>query len=76
MSDYSKEYLDKEGVNNSDYDFYYLEEFRNLKEGESYNQICEGLGTYGIAKKENAPYLIIKDADSNLLLVEYFTYLH
>jgi len=31
-----------------DFDFSYLDEFNKLKEWQSYLEICEGFGSYGI----------------------------
>ena len=57
MAEFSKEYANT--VDWSDYDFSYLEIFDTLEEGHYFPAICEGLGTFGIHKKNGVPYLVI-----------------
>lgn len=72
MVEFSKEYFDREKLP-FDGDFFYLELFKDLKEGEVNNSLCEGLGLLGITKIDNQPYLIIDNSGN---VVEYFTYIN
>lgn len=69
MAEFSKEYSLINGIEN--YDFSYLETFTQMKEGEVYNEICEGFGSIGLLKKDNAPFLIFKIKDEIQLKEAY-----
>jgi hypothetical protein len=71
MAEFSKEYFESQKLSFKG-DFSYLDEFKQLKEGESFIEICEGLGLYGIINDNGQPQLIV---DSNNTTVEYFSYL-
>lgn len=76
MALFSKEYIIKKEFKDTLPDFNYWDEYNCLNEGETFHETCEGLGVYGITKKENAPYLIGKDANSKFILLDYYTFLH
>jgi hypothetical protein len=72
MSEFSKEHFNYKQLPYEG-DFCYLDEFNKLKEGETFYSICEGLGLYGVTRKENAPFLLI-DNDKNT--AEYFSFIN
>jgi len=72
MALFSKEYFQSQGLK-FDGDFSYLDEFRKLKKGEQYLEICEGFGLYGVCNQNNEAQLLI-DNEGNR--VEYFSYIN
>lgn len=67
MSCFSREYF-RMNLLEFDGDFSYLDEYKSLNEGEAFLEICEGLGTYGIIKTQNKPYIIVNSSGET---VEY-----
>lgn len=68
MAEFSEEYFIREKLDMKG-DFSYLKEFEKLKEGETFFEICEGLGVYGITKKGGEAYLL-KELNGTLLKIE------
>ena len=68
MAEFSEEYFIREKLDMKG-DFSYLKEFEKLKEGETFFEICEGLGVYGITKKGGEAYLH-KDLNGNLIKMD------
>lgn len=60
MAEYSKEYCELMGED-SPGDFSYRKEFSKLKEGESFYEICEGFGIFGITKICANIYAIVEN---------------
>lgn len=58
MAEFSSEYYTATGIDMIS-DFSYLTEFESLKENESFMEICEGLGVYGIIRLNDVPHLFI-----------------
>ena len=71
MASFSKQYLELSNLIKWTPEFDYLEEFEQLAEGETSHENCEGLGVYGITRKDNEPHLIIKDIGSGYKLISY-----
>lgn len=59
MAEYSTEYFELMGENMPG-DFSYRKEFSKLKEGESFYEICEGLGIFGVARVGAKMYAIVE----------------
>lgn len=57
MAEYSKEYA--KITSTEDYDFSYKNILDNLENDHFETRICEGLGTFGVHKKNNIYYLIL-----------------
>ena len=72
MALFSKEYFQSQGLK-FEGDFSYLDEFKKLKEGEQYLEICEGFGLYDVCNVNNEARLLI-DNEGNT--VEYFSYIN
>ena len=60
MSEFSREYYEAINDFDSTFDFCYFEIFKELKESEIVNEICEGFGSIGIARIKNQPQLLFK----------------
>ena len=60
MSEFSREYYEAKKDFDSTFDFCYFEIFKELKESEIVNEICEGFGSIGIARIKNQPQLLFK----------------
>jgi len=60
MSEFSREYYDSINDFDTPFDFCYFEIFKELKESEIVNEICEGFGSIGIARIKNQPQLLFK----------------
>lgn len=58
MSSFSKEYIVLSGFEFIA-DFCYLDEFKHLEPSQTYEEICEGLGTHGILNNGGKPYFIL-----------------
>ena len=70
MALFSKEYFQSQGLE-LEGDFSYLDEFRKLKEGEEYLEICEGFGLFGIRHVNKEARLLI---DNKGNAVEYLSF--
>lgn len=70
MAEYSKEYAKTTGA--SYYDFSYKKILKELENGQYEACICEGLGTFGVHKKNDIYYLVVSNDGE---LAEYSLFL-
>lgn len=71
MALFSKEYFQSQGLK-FEGDFSYLDEFKKLKKGEQYLEICVGFGLYGVCNANNEAWLLIGNSGNK---VEYFSFM-